>query len=202
MNSFNSNFFDFTEKYLVSLKDCFTPEIITQIEGMALELRKAWLEGRSIYICGNGGSAGNAIHIANDFIYGAGACGDNPSLPGLRIESLPANSAVITCLGNDIGYENIFSYQLKVKAKKNDLLIVLSGSGNSKNVVNALKEAKLIGMKSYAILAYSGGICIEIADESIHFKTFDMQIAEDAQLIVGHLCMKWLSANKPKKLSF
>ncbi len=198
----NSDFCSSAETYLENLKNCFTEKILKDVEELALSLQSAWLDGRKIFICGNGGSAGNAIHIANDLLYGAGACGDDPLFPGLRIESLPANSAVITCLGNDIGYENIFSHQLKVKAEQNDILIVLSGSGNSKNIVNALTMSMSIGMKSFALLAYNGGACKELADKAIHFETYDMQIAEDAQLIVGHLCMKWLSSNKPKQLSF
>tara|TARA_Y100001968_G_C19279231_1_gene678349 strand:- start:151 stop:759 length:609 start_codon:yes stop_codon:yes gene_type:complete len=198
----NSDFCNSAETYLDNLKNCFTKNILKDVEELAASLKSAWSDGRKIFLCGNGGSAGNAIHIANDLIYGAGACGGDPILPGLRIESLPANSAVITCLGNDIGYENIFSYQLKVKAEKNDILIVLSGSGNSKNIINALTTSKSLGMKSFALLAYDGGACKNLADKPIHFETFDMQIAEDAQLIVGHFCMKWLSSNKPKKLSF
>ena len=90
-----------------------------------------------------------------------------------------------------------FSHQLRNKASKGDLLIVLSGSGNSQNILNALEMAKKIGVYSYAILGYSGGKCLSLADCSIHFSINDMQIAEDTQLIVGHLCMQWLTKNKP-----
>ena len=117
--------------------------------------------------------------------------------PGLRIEALPANTGVITCLANDTGYENIYSHQIEVKCREGDILIALSGSGNSSNIIKALKTAKEIGVKTYAILAFEGGKCKEIADSAIHFKINDMQIAEDTQLIVGHLCMQWLNKNKP-----
>jgi len=153
-----------------------------------------------VYICGNGGSAANAMHMANDFHYGIGACGQGPKLPGLRVEALPANAGLITCLANDTGYENIYSHQLEVKGRPGDLLIVLSGSGNSANVVKALETSKTIGLRSYAILAFSGGRCRELADVPIHFQIDDMQIAEDTQLVVGHLCMQWLSSNKPERI--
>ena len=78
------------------------------------------------------------------------------------------------------------------------MLIVLSGSGNSGNVINAIKTAKKLGLKSYAILAFNGGLCKELVDIPIHFSIEDMQVAEDTQLIVGHICMQWLSNNKPK----
>jgi D-sedoheptulose 7-phosphate isomerase len=111
---------------------------------------------------------------------------------GIRVEALSANSAVITCLGNDVGYDDIFSHQLKVKAKKDDVLIVLSGSGNSQNVVKAIEVGNEIGVKTFAILGYDGGRCKEIAHFPIHFAIDDMQISEDLQLIVGHMCMQWL----------
>ena len=186
--------------YLQRLQSCFSPEVLAAVETLAEELRQAWIDGRNVYICGNGGSAANAMHLANDLHYGIGACGPGPSLPGLRVEALPANAGIITCLANDTGYANIYAYQLQVKGRPGDLLIVLSGSGNSANVVKALETANAIGMKTFAILAYSGGSCRELAQVPIYFQIDDMQIAEDTQLVVGHLCMQWLNNNKPTEL--
>ena len=154
-------------------------------------LREAWIKNNSVFLCGNGGSAGNAIHIANDFLYGAGVTSGG----GLRVEALNANPAILTCLANDLGYDEIYSEQLKVKANQGDILIVLSGSGNSPNVINALEIGNAKGMKTFAILGYSGGKCKNIAQYPIHFEINDMQISEDLQLIVGHVCMQWLCAN-------
>ena len=114
---------------------------------------------QQVFLCGNGGSAANALHIANDLHYGIGACGPAPIIPGLRVEALPANTGIITCLANDTGYENIYANQLIVKANQNDLLIALSGSGNSNNIVHAIKAAKGLRMKTVAILAFNGGQC-------------------------------------------
>lgn len=186
--------------YLSRLYSCFTEANIGAIYSLAIELRWAWENGKSVYICGNGGSAANAIHLANDFHYGIGACGSKEKLPGLKVEALPANTSVITCLANDTDYDNIYSHQLEVKGHEGDVLIVLSGSGNSSNIVKSLKTAKQIGIKSFAVLAFSGGKCKDIADVAIHFAVNDMQIAEDTQLVVGHLCMQWLNKNKPKGL--
>jgi len=162
-----------------------------EIPELGLALRESWMHGRTIYLCGNGGSAGNAIHLANDFFYGAGIRNGG----GLRVEALSANPAVLTCLANDIGYDEIYAEQVKVKANPGDVLIVLSGSGNSANVVKALEMGNAKGMKTFAILGFSGGRCKRIAQHSIHFEIDDMQIAEDLQLIVGHICMQWLCAN-------
>ena len=186
-NVFTNNAFSYLER----LQGCFSNTNLEAIENLANDLRQAWIDGRNVFICGNGGSAANAIHIANDFHYGIGACGPGPKLPGLRVEALPANNGVITCLANDTGYQNIYSHQLEVKSRKDDILIALSGSGNSANIVKAIEISNQIGLKNYAILAFSGGRCKEIARNSIHFDIEDMQIAEDTQLIVGHLCMQW-----------
>jgi D-sedoheptulose 7-phosphate isomerase len=189
------------QSYLQRLQGCFSAENLDAVESLAQALRQAWVDGRQVFICGNGGSAANALHMANDLHYGIGACGPGPKLPGLRVEALPANSGVITCLANDTGYDNIYAHQLEVKARTQDLLIVLSGSGNSANVIRALETATNLSMTSFAVVAFTGGRCRELADVAIHFAVDDMQIAEDTQLVVGHLCMQWLNANKPNHIS-
>ena len=187
--------------YLERLHTCFNKKNLEAVEKLAKELRKAWIDGRNVFICGNGGSAANALHIANDFHYGIGACGRGAKLPGLRVEALPANTGVITCLANDNGYENIYAHQLEVKSRKNDILIALSGSGNSPNIVKSLQTANRLGVNTFAILAFDGGTSKGIAKTAIHFEVNDMQIAEDTQLIVGHLCMQWLNSHKPDQIN-
>ncbi|AOT07472.1 SIS domain-containing protein [Pseudoalteromonas luteoviolacea] len=141
----------------------------------------------TLYICGNGGSAANAIHLANDFTFGICPSGD-----ALKVEALSANSSVLTCLGNDIGYENIFSHQLKVKASEKDILLVLSGSGNSSNIINAIEQAKHLKMMTVGILGYSGGGAKPRLDLPFHFNIDDMQVSEDMQVILGHILMQSL----------
>ena len=167
---------------------------MSQVVVLAESLRIAWEEGNTVFFCGNGGSAGNAIHLANDFNYGI----DKANGIGMKVDALPANQSIITCLANDEGYENIYSQQIKVKAKKGDILLVLSGSGNSPNIVNALEAGNEIGMKTFAILGFSGGKCKDLAQFPIHFAVDDMQVSEDLQTIVGHMCMQFLSMQKNK----
>ena len=198
-NPKNISFLTKANKYLESLRLCIDEEAIQLTELLALEIKKVWTENRYIYICGNGGSAANAIHMANDLQYGIGACGPPPELPGIRVEALSANAGVVTCLANDTGYENIYSKQLEVKGKKDDLFIALSGSGNSQNIVKAIQIANELRMNTFAILGFDGGECKKIASKSIHLKVSDMQIAEDCQLILLHMCMQWLTENKPNK---
>jgi len=177
-----------TQNYINKLTEALHNKCMKKVPQLVEALREAWRNRRSIYLCGNGGSAGNAIHLANDLLYGAGI---NEGI-GLRVEALSANPAVITCLANDIGYENIYAEQLRVKAQKDDILIVLSGSGNSENIVRAIEAGNKIGMRTFAILGFSGGKSKELAQIPIHFEVDDMQIAEDLQLIVGHICMQEL----------
>jgi D-sedoheptulose 7-phosphate isomerase len=162
---------------------------------LAEAMRDCWGEGRQVFLCGNGGSAGNAMHLANDLIFGIAKGGG----VGLRALALPSNSSVVTCLANDIGYDRIFSAQLAVQASAGDLLIVLSGSGNSPNILRALEQAKSMGLRSVAILGYSGGKAKALADDAIHFAVDDMQISEDLQLVVGHMIMQWLCRNPPER---
>ena len=135
------------KKYSNRLQKTLNSQEWDNVYLLARDMREVWQSGKRLYICGNGGSAGNAIHLANDFNYGIA----KKTGIGIRIIALPANSAVISCLANDISYSEIFSQQLAVHGESDDILIVLSGSGNSPNVVRALEKAKHLGMgtKSY-----------------------------------------------------
>jgi len=155
---------------------------------LANDLAAAWDEGRRVFVCGNGGSAANAIHWANDFLYPIAKSGGK----GIKMTALPANASVLTCLANDIGYDNIFSTQLATEGEPGDLLIVLSGSGNSPNIIKALEQARLSKIRSFALLGYSGGQCKDLADVVLHFPIEDMQVVEDLQLVVGHMLLQAL----------
>lgn len=135
---------------------------------------------KRVYLCGNGGSAANAIHIANDLI----SC-------GIKAHALTADVSTLTAIANDYGYEYVFSRQLFVFGEPGDLLIVLSGSGNSQNIVNALLQAEQIGMNSWAIVGNSKSAAAKCA-RNIMVTENDMQISEEAQLVLGHTITKWL----------
>ncbi|MCH1516562.1 MAG: SIS domain-containing protein [Alphaproteobacteria bacterium] len=158
---------------------------VLKLSEMILQARNS--RGR-IFLCGNGGSAANAVHIANDLVYAVA----ERTGAGIDAISLSTNTAVLTCLGNDVGYENIYSEQLAVSGRAGDVLIVLSGSGNSQNVINAIHTAQKRDMRTVAILGFDGGLCKQLVELPIHFNIDDMQIAEDLQLTVGHMVMKWL----------
>ena len=181
-----------TEQYSSRLIKVIKTDKDREINLLYNKIFKAWKKNKTVYVCGNGGSAGNANHIANDLIFAAG----KKNRKGIKVESLASNPAIITCLANDIGYENIFSEQIKVKGVGGDLLIVLSGSGNSKNVINAIKEAKKNKLDTFAILGFDGGKCKKILKDYIHYNVDDMQISEDMQMIVLNMCIQKLMKQK------
>jgi len=158
------------------------------VEPLGLALKDCLDNGRQVFLAGNGGSAANALHIVNDFFYGI----VKGKRPGLKVQALTSNVSLLTCLANDEGYDTIFSLQLATLASEGDVLIVLSGSGNSPNILTVLEKAREMGVKSFAILGYSGGKAKAMADHALHFAVDDMQISEDLQLIVGHMLMQWL----------
>ena len=183
----------FVTNYLDTLNAAIRAHDWADVGRLADALEACWRDGRQVFLCGNGGSAANAIHLANDFLYGI----DKPDGRGLRVTALPANAAVLTCLANDVGYAEVFSQQLTALAQRGDVLIVLSGSGNSPNVVRALEAARALGVTTFAILGYSGGRCRALADHAIHFAVDDMQVAEDLQMMVGHMVMQRLCGRRP-----
>jgi len=192
----NKKGLNFFKQYAVNLNDALKDFDYTSVFELAESVGECWKNKKNIFICGNGGSAGNAVHLANDFIYGIAkerGC-------GAKATALPANSSVLTCLANDLGYKYIYSEQLSVLGSEGDILIVLSGSGNSTNIIEVLRVAKEMNVKSFAVLGFDGGEAKKISDQNIHFDVHDMQIAEDLQLVVGHMVMKWLYLNKKKYL--
>jgi D-sedoheptulose 7-phosphate isomerase len=180
--------------YAARLSRLLTATNWAVIVPLAEELLDCWKTGRQVFWAGNGGSAGNATHLSNDFLYPISKRRGS----GIRAHALTANAPIITCLANDEGYDEVFAMQLAVLAKPGDVLIAFSGSGNSPNILRALEEARAIGMKSFAVLGFSGGKAKALTDHPIHFPIDDMQISEDMQLIVGHMVMQYLYANRDR----
>ena len=180
------------QKYIDKLTLVLKNQKWETLETFAETLYVAWKNEKQVFLCGNGGSGANANHIANDFLYGVSP-GDGK---GIKAVSLSANPSIITCIANDVSYEDSLAYQLRVQGNSNDVLIVLSGSGNSPNIIKALITAKEKKIVTCAILGFSGGKCKDLADIVIHFPVNDMQVAEDLQQIVGHMVMRSLKERK------
>jgi D-sedoheptulose 7-phosphate isomerase len=179
---------DYFRDYTSRMSDAIGSLDWAPVEALAADLLRCWREKKQLFLIGNGGSAGNAVHLANDFVYALSKTRGS----GVRATALAANPAVLTCLANDIGYEDIFSCQLELFAEPGDILLAFSGSGNSPNILRALESAKTLGVRSYAVLGYTGGKALALADVPIHVNVPDMQIAEDAQLVLGHMIVQYL----------
>ncbi len=144
-----------------------------------------------IFTCGNGGSAHTANHMITDWnkmiTLATGKL--------FRGYPLAANTGIITAYANDLSYDDVFSGQLNSLMKPEDLLIAVSGSGNSPNVLKAAEYANSIGADTLAIVGYDGGELINLCKYSFHVPIFDMQICEDIHLMFNHMVMKELCGN-------
>jgi D-sedoheptulose 7-phosphate isomerase len=142
----------------------------------------------TIYIFGNGGSASTASHFQNDFNKGVSEYIEKK----YRFCCLNDNIATVMAIANDIGYEEVFRFQLRNKLTENDIIMAISGSGNSKNVINAVAYAKENGCKVIGLSGYDGGKLAEMSDISLHVPANSMQITEDIHLLFDHLMMSIL----------
>ena len=163
----------------------FDKQAAAEVLGAILRAYEA--EG-TIYVCGNGGSASTASHMANDFNKGISEYVQKK----FRFYSLTDNVATMLSIANDISYDEMFRFQLQGRLRKEDLVIGISGSGNSMDVVNALTYAREQGVQTVAVCGYSGGKIKEIADVAFHVDINNMQIVEDVHLILNHLLMNVL----------
>lgn len=158
---------------------------VEQINAALNLLDETRLKKGRIYICGNGGSAATASHFQNDFNKGVSEYIEVP----FRFHCLNDNMATIMAIANDIGYEEVFRFQLRGNLEPNDILVAISGSGNSKNVINAVEYAKAQGNKIIGLTGYSGGKLKELSDISLHVPVQSMQVTEDIHMIFDHLMM-------------
>jgi D-sedoheptulose 7-phosphate isomerase len=179
-------------EYAALLSDALKQGDWASVQTLADIIESARRERRQVFLCGNGGSAANAIHWANDLTSAL----FKGTRDAVRTHALPSNPAVMTCLSNDLSYEDVFAQQLRVLADPGDVLIAFSGSGNSPNILRVLQEARSLEVKSVALLGFDGGKALSMVDHPVHFPVFDMQIVEDLQLVVGHMVMRQLAARK------
>ncbi len=174
-----------TEYYAREIK-CIEALNLAEINETMQAIYKTYENKGTIYVCGNGGSASTASHMQNDFNKGISERLDKK----FNFYCLNDNVSTIMAVANDIGYEEIFRFQLINKITANDLFIGISGSGNSQNVLNAATYAQECGAKVIGITGYSGGKLAQMADYKMHVAEDDMQIAEDLHMTFDHMMMK------------
>lgn len=141
----------------------------------------------TVWICGNGGSSATASHMQVDLSFGV--------KPGVRARSMSDNSAALTATGNDISYDHVFARQLKLEGSEKDMLLVISASGNSVNLIEAVKAAKDLGMSTCGFLAFDGGQLKQMLDVVVHTPTRkgDYGVAEDLHASLNHILKEMLN---------
>lgn len=173
-------------KYLQSLLGKVDHSEVARFIRIVLDARE---RGATVYFIGNGGSASTASHFANDI-----SIGTNDYEKPFRVVSLTDNAAIITAIGNDFGFEEIFVRQLQILGKKGDVVVAISASGNSPNLVKTFEYALSIGIHTLAITAFDGGRLKQMADSGIHIPTGSKEYgpAEDVHMILDHLVGAYL----------
>lgn len=172
--------------YLNLVKDTIDKLDRSEIEKTIEAFMRVYEAGKTIYIFGNGGSAASATHAAGDFVKGASFGLEKR----FRVISLVDNLPALMAIANDVSYDDIFVEQLKNFIQPGDLVIGISGSGNSANVVKAMEFAKSKGVQTVAFCGFKGGKIKAIADISVHSVALDMEVAEDIHMMVFNVIKK------------
>lgn len=186
---FSPNAATFAEAYLAYLKGVLDGIEVAAVAHFIDTLLAARARGATVFFIGNGGSAATASHFANDLSFGT-----NDYERPFRVVSLTDNVPVLTALSNDFGYDEIFVRQLRVHGKEGDVLVAISASGQSPNLLKAFKFAAQAGIRTVAITGFDGGELRQMADESIHVATGPKEYgpAEDAHMVLDHLIYSYL----------
>lgn len=179
-------------KYTSYIKNYLALEIETlrqldvdMIDAALLLLEECVEKERTVYIFGNGGSSATASHFQNDFNKGISEHTEKK----FRFQCLNDNVPTVMAIANDIGFDEIFRFQLQGKLLPTDVIVAISGSGNSKNVLNAVEYAKEKGCKIIGLTGYEGGQLRKLSDISLHVPVNSMQVTEDIHMIFDHLMM-------------
>jgi len=173
-------------KKIIKEKDLINKKILINFSNIINIIKKisATIENRAtVFTCGNGGSAGDAQHIAAEGIVRLNPKKNRRPFP---IISLAMDTSTLTACANDYGYENIFSRSFEAMAKKNDLLICFSTSGNSKNIINVLKKAKKLNISSVSFLGGNGGKAKKYSNLSIIVPSKNVARIQETHIFLGH----------------
>lgn len=179
---------EFTQNYLKETLPLFETYLGPEFAAGMQAMIDVYHRGSTVFICGNGGSWGTSNHMVNDLAKGSAVDGKKR----LRVIGLGDNTSLLTAYANDCGYETIFVEPLKGLFQRGDLLIAISASGNSKNVVLAADYVRQHGGKTISLTGFTGGQLRELADFPIHFKSNNYGSIEDAQLMFSHLSSQYL----------
>jgi phosphoheptose isomerase len=169
-------------EYLTAINDAMKSFDHNELHSIINAIRTIQSNDNRIFSCGNGGSAAIANHLVCDCMKGVG----EDAKVRLDVLSLCSNVPLITAISNDIGYDEVFSKQLEYQARKSDMLIAISSSGNSPNIISAIKKANDMGLITVAITGFDGGESAKLANFSIHIKSDNYGVVEDVSQSVMH----------------
>jgi len=186
----NCNYKENAEKYIEKVIDTLKKIDTEAISAVIEVLLKTLYSNGIIYVFGNGGSALTASHMQNDFNRGISEYSNKK----FKFFCLSDNVATITAIANDFSYDEIFVQQLKDRLSENDIVIAISGGGNSKNIIKAVEYAKIKGNTVIGITGFDGGKLKQLADYNLHADIDDMQISEDIHLLFNHLIISVLKS--------
>jgi D-sedoheptulose 7-phosphate isomerase len=183
---------DFAKDYLGGLKGVLDRLPLKPIDEIIRAIEQARDEGRQIFVIGNGGSAATASHMMNDLCKGTlGHKGDAP-WPRLRVIALTDNVSLMTAWANDTDFNHIFSEPLKNLAQRGDVLVAISASGNSPNIIAAVEAAKQIGVTVLGLTGFTGGKLSKMADVSLVVPSDGYGPVEDVHMILDHIITSYL----------
>jgi D-sedoheptulose 7-phosphate isomerase len=181
-------FKDYSTDYLERLGNLLKQIDFEVLEKIGGEIVRAYQEDRTVYVAGNGGSASTATHMSCDLSKGT----VSPIHRRLRVTSLNDNMAWFSAIANDLAYEDVFVEQLRTILRKGDVLIAISASGNSPNVVKATEFALSLQARTIALVGFQGGKLKQIADLVFHLQGDDYGTVEDAHLILNHMLVEYM----------
>ncbi len=183
----------FAESYLHRAGEVLRKISPTEIEAVTQRLLDAYHRGAHVFLAGNGGSAALASHFACDL--SKTVLGSNCTTAGkrFRVTSLSDAIPILTAWANDVSYDQIFAQPLRALANEGDLLLCISASGNSPNILEAVRVAKEMRMNSVALLGFKGGKARDMVDDSILVPVLDYGLSEAAHDVIAHLITTWLT---------
>ena len=179
----------------VKIKNKIVDEGVEQIEKAAEIFINCTNNGGKIFWCGNGGSAGDAQHLATELMGGM-TDHDRKPIPSI---ALTTDSSFLTAWSNDTDFESIFSRQIQGLGEEGDVLVGISTSGNSKNVINALKQAKYKNLKTISLTGKTGGNLDGVADITIKVPSNDTQRIQESHIMIGQILCSLLELSLVKK---
>jgi D-sedoheptulose 7-phosphate isomerase len=180
---------DWIQQRLKCIETAFDENYCQAIDKVTNLMVRQFQSGKKLLICGNGGSASDSQHIAAEFV--GRFYFDRPSLPSM---ALTTDSSMLTAIGNDYGYQNVFKRQLQAHGVQGDMFIAISTSGKSENILEAVKECQKLGITTVGLTGVNGNILFELCDYCIMIPSDSTPRIQEAHILIGHIICAYVEA--------